>query len=340
MRKQAQTPNSNRGFDAQFLSIVPYHNCLILDGIIASNDSVRVKFTYSKTHFDFDTKQRSDTLDHLLGNLTGTGRWMAGRYDIRTSESSFRIGNYQHTVQYTLPDGNSFAVLAGRHTFDSSMKQVAPEIVLDFNPNKIPENIWREIADLLAPTAQEISVQRFDLALDFPIKRDRLQLVQRPGSGYQKFVAKDGAITEYTGERSHHAAVKLYDKSADLGAELDCTRLEITIDPGKFKSVNGLFPEVLSLAPLEVTMDFDSLPFSVKAVILHPDLYECLKASVNRNTWAKYKKQLDEYEACAGRDNSTRLALPQDQCMQIDLYVRECLSNFISAGSITSKLQS
>lgn len=340
MRKQSQTPNSNRGFDAQFLGSVPYHNCLILDGVIASIDSVRIKYTYPKTVFNFDTKQRSDTLHHLLNTLTDTGRWMAGRYDVRVSESSFRIGNYQNTVTYTLPDGHSFAVLAGRYNFDSSVKQVAPEIVLDFNPNKIPENIWREIATLLAPMAQEITVQRFDLALDFPISRELLQLVQRPGSGYQKFVSRDGAVTEYTGERSHHAAVKLYDKGADLGVDLTCSRLEITIDPNKFKSSKDLFPEVLSLAPLELSMDFDALPFQVQAVILHPDLYDRLKATTSRNTWSKYKKLLDEYEANAGQGNKTRHTLSTEQHKKIDLYVREYLFDFICAGRLTSTLQS
>lgn len=340
MKNRPQTPISNRGFDAQFLGTVPYHNCLILDGVIASIDSVRIKYTYAKTVFNFDTKQRSDTLHHLLNSLTDTARWMAGRYDVRVSECGFRIGNYQNTVTYTLPDGHSFAVLAGRYNYDSSVKQVAPEIIFDFNPNKIPENIWMEIAGLLASMAKEISVQRFDLAMDFPISRDQLKLIQRPGSGYQRFVSKEGAVTEYTGERSHHAAVKLYDKGADLGVDLTCTRLEITIDPKRFKTTTDLFPEIHSLSPLELTMDFDALPFPLQAVILHPDLYDRLRATTSRNTWAKYMKLLDEYEANAGRSNSTRHTLSADQHKHIDIYVRERLNEFICAGTILSTIQS
>ena len=44
MENQPLTPYSNRGFNAQFLSIVPYSNPLLLDGVIASIDSLRIKF--------------------------------------------------------------------------------------------------------------------------------------------------------------------------------------------------------------------------------------------------------------------------------------------------------
>lgn len=340
MKIQDQTPISNRGFDAQILGTVPYNNCLILDKIIASIDSVRIKYTYPKTIFDPNKKQRFDMLHHKLYTLTDTARWMTGRYDVKVSESGFRIGNYQNTVTYTLPNGNSFAILAGRYNYDSSVKQVAPEIIFDFNPNKIPERIWREIADLLAPMAREISVQRFDLAIDFPIARDQLQLIQRPGSGYQQFVSKEGAITEYTGDRSHHAAVKLYDKGADLGIDLICTRLEITIDPKRFKSVKDLYPEILSLAPLELTMDFDALPFPLQAVILHPDLYDRLKATTSRNTWSKYKKLLDEYEAKAGNAGTAHLILTDDQRKGIDQYIRDRLCDLMHGEALRSKIQS
>ena len=48
MENHPETPISNRGFNAQFLSIVPYSPPLLLDGVIASVDSLRIKFTYPK----------------------------------------------------------------------------------------------------------------------------------------------------------------------------------------------------------------------------------------------------------------------------------------------------
>ena len=99
-------------------------------------------------------------------------------------------------------------------------------------------------------------------------------------------------------------------------------------------------PEIHSLSPLELTMDFDALPFPLQAVILHPDLYDRLRATTSRNTWAKYMKLLDEYEANAGRSNSTRHTLSADQHKHIDIYVRERLNEFICAGTILSTIQS
>lgn len=331
MTQAPQTPISNRGFDAQFLCMIPYHDALILDGIIASVDSVRIKYTYSKTAYDYDAKQRCDVLVKLLTALDSVRLWLPGEFDIDMGrDSSFKIGNYQRTVTCKLPDGNSFAILVGRFCFDSSVKQLAPEIVMDFNPNKIPPKVWQRIAGILAPMAREITVQRFDLAIDIPMARDQLQLIQRPGSGYEKFVSSDGqAVTEYTGERSHHAGIKLYDKGADLGQpDLTCTRCEITVDPRKYRSVSDLWPSILSLAPVELNMDFEELQYGPLSVILFPVLHDLLKAKTSRNTWAKYRKQIESYR-------QTYFTLTADQIAQIDRYVSQSLTQFVTAGAAT-----
>lgn len=252
---------------------------------------------------------------------------MEGLFDIHISpEYSFRIGNYMRTITYTLADGNSFAVLVGRYSFNTSVKMIEPEIIMDFNPNKVCLVAWKRIFDVLRIGAKNITVQRFDLAIDFPIVRSQLQLVQRPGSVYHKLVSPSGAITEYTGDRSHHAAVKLYDKGADLGIDLICSRLEITIDPAKYKGIRALLPTITTIDPVELSLDFMEFPFEVKAVILHPDLYDVLKASVSRNTFPKYKKMIAGY-------GQTFLTLTDAQCSRIDAYVHSYLVNLTAKGS-------
>ena len=327
----SKTPISNRGFVAQFVGTIPYHDPLILDEVIASVDSVRLKFVYRKTGYDFDKCRRFDTLDQQLFELTSEKLFMDGLFDIGVSrECGFRIGNYMRTVTYTLPDGNSFAVLVGRFSFNANVKMVEPEIIMDFNPNKVDRFAWRRIFDILRIGAQKISVQRYDLAIDIPTVRKSLHLEQRPGSGYEKFVSKSGAITEYTGERSHHAAVKLYDKGADLGVDLVCTRLEITIDPAKFKGIKKLLPVISSMAPVELSMDFWNLPFEVKAVILHPDLYDVLKASVSRNTFPKYKQMISDY-------GQTYFAIDDSVCSKIDNFLRDYFINLTAkSGEYTT----
>lgn len=328
MKNQPKTPISNRGFDAQFLSIAPYSNPLFLDGVIASIDSLRVKFTYRQTYNDLVTNERHDTLVYILDQLTDTSRWLLGEYDVKVKESKFRIGNYAYTAHFELKDGNSFAVLIGRYVAPkdavgyayNKVSGYVYDAVIDFNPNKVPERVWRDTLGILSAYALSSAVQRFDLALDFPLARNDLQLVQRPGSGYQCFIDTKGVKTEYTGKRQQHSAIKLYDKAADLGLpEVACSRCELTLVPGKYESVKDVFPKITSMAPVELSMGFSELPFQVQAVILHPDLYDILKATSSPNTFRKYDKQIRAY-------GQTYLELPDDHAQQIDSYVQQYLS--------------
>lgn len=313
MQKNGSTPNSNRGFHSQNLRIA-YYSPLSLPDLTASVDGVRMKYTYSKTSYDHGKLETFDTLLHLLNELTSESLFCEFPMDVRHKEVNFRIGCYAHTLVYQLPDGNSFAVLIGRYTYETSVKGCAGEAVIDFNPNKTMGRGLKRILGILASMALDITVQRFDLAMDFLVQRDTLSLVRRGGSGYQKFVDNNGVITEYTGMRSHHSAIKLYDKGAELGLPYPLTRLEITIDWAKFGSVIPLMPTILSSAPLEFNLGFDALPFPVKAVLVHPDLFDVLKKSVAPNTWTKYKGILQE----CGQVNFT---VPTEKLKQIDDYI-------------------
>lgn len=335
MKSTPKTPNSNRGFNAQFLCIAPLSQPLVSDRVVASIDSLRIKYTYRTTFTDLGSNQRHDTLVYLLEQLTNVSAWLSGSYDIHVSESKFRIGNYAYTVHYEAENGSSFAVLMGRYCtpeqatgygYNKAAGYVY-DAVIDFNPNKVPSDVYTPVMALLASWALSVTVQRFDLALDLPAPRSELSLVQRPGSGYQCFIDKKGIKTEYTGERQHHSAIKLYDKAADLGhPDLDVTRCEITIDPKLFKSVKDLFPDITTTAPVALSMGFSDLPFQVQAVILHPDLYDLLKASVHPNTWRKYKSLIQEY-------GQTFYTLPDDTFKEIDSYVKKRLQEFKAIGS-------
>lgn len=322
--KAASTPYSNRGFSVQFLDMVPRFEPLILDGFIASLDNVRIKFTFQKSMYDFSHNQRCDSLIKILYALTSEVLYSEGLFNIDVGkERSFKIGCYQRTVTYSYLDEWSFAVMAGRFCFDSSVKQLAPEAILDFNPNKVPVNAWKRIYTILAAYAVEISVSRCDLALDFPIERSTLSLQKRSGSERCEFENASGALTQYTGKRSHHGGIKLYDKAAEVGVKCPCSRLEITIDPKRFKSVSKMLPTVLTTSPLELSTDFDSLPFGVKAVLLYPDLHPLLKASVSRHTLAKYDKQIQQYSQS---NSESFLTLSDADCKEVDRYFRDYLA--------------
>ena len=336
MKQSAQTPYSNRGFDAEILGTLPLNDPLVLDGIIASFDKIRIKYTYKKTSFlnveekpGVFARKRCDTIDHLSRILRSPSLWMNGQFEIDpVRESRFKLGNYTHTITYRLPSDDTFSVLIGRYCCDVTAKGVAPEIILELNPNKIPTEIWQQVSTILAAYATKINVQRFDIAMDFPIKRNQLMLMQRPRSKYQKVVSPTGAITEYTGERSDHGATKLYDKAAELGLpDHACTRCELTIEPQKFSGIIKHFPSILTLAPVDLDLDFSSLPYEVKSVILYPELLPVLKQSVSRDTFAKFKKQIHAY-------GQTYFAPTDDQAAAIDQYIRDSLVKFKSTAFV------
>ena len=328
MSATTQTPISNRGLPAQFLCTPPYYHPLHLAGVTASVDNVRMKFVYAKSAYDFTANERIDTIEALCEELTSIPLYMEGVLDPTHSCSKFRVGNYAHTITYKLADGKSFAVLIGRYDYKESKNQIAAEAVIDFNPNKVPARAWKRIIGILAARAISSHVVRFDLALDLPIQRSTLQLVQRPGSQYHLLSDEEYTKTEYTGQRSHHAAAKLYDKGAELQLPTPCTRLEITIERSRFKTLQQLMPDIISLAPLEFSLAFDDLPPIVQAVIIHPDLYERMRQSVSRNTWAKYKSLLEAYKP---GDGGFFFTLPDDQILQIERYVRTYIAELPTA---------
>ncbi len=328
MSETTQTPISNRGLPAQFLCTPPYYRPLMLDGVTASVDNVRMKFVYSRSAYDFVLNERIEAIEALCGELTSVSLYMEGVLDPTYSSSNFRVGNYAHTITYKLADGKSFAVLIGRYDYKESKNQIAAEAVIDFNPNKVPAEAWMRITGILAARAISAHVVRFDLAFDFPILRSTLQLVQRPGSQYHLLSDEDYTQTEYTGKRSHHAAVKLYDKAAELQLSTPCTRLEITIERSKFKTLQQLMPDIISLAPLEISLAFDELPPIVQAIIIHPDLYERMHRCYSRNAWAKYKSLLEGYKP---GDSGFFFTLPGDQITQIESYVRSYIAELPSA---------
>ena len=334
MSAPAQTPISNRGLDGSFSTIAPYNRPLALPSGIASIDNIRLKFVYSQTAYDFDSKKRYDTLEYLMQRLTSESLFLSAHLDISTSQSSFRIGHYLHTVTYKVDLETSFTVLIGRYCYDSSVKRLAPEAILDLNPNKVPAEKWKRVyAILCCGLFQPVSVQRFDLALDFRVPRDSLALQRRDGSKWSSVISSDGkAVTEYTGERSSHGAVKLYNKAEELGYPGDLTRLEFTLDPNRFKGLLAAFPTIRYTRPVQLDFDFSSLSFPVQAVLLHPDLLPVYQNSVERHAFAKFKKEL----AAVPMASSPFFMLPEAECSAVDSFVKDRLAEFCDPRIVNS----
>ena len=83
----------------------------------------------------------------------------------------------------------------------------------------------------------------------------------------------------------------------------------------------------MTLAPVDLDLDFSSLPYEVKSVILYPELLPVLKQSVSRDTFAKFKKQIHAY-------GQTYFAPTDDQAAAIDQYIRDSLVKFKSTAFV------
>lgn len=205
---------------------IPY--CEFLDTSIGrcSIDNVRIKFTYKFATYDWDRREAVPSIDHISNYLDVMDILdLSAGIDVSWSyKDFFKIGAYARTACIAGSDW-SCAVMIGRYCFDSACKRVAPEAVLDYNPNKVPAAVAARIVSLLRGPAASFKIVRFDVAFDIPRPRSDLVLVKDPRRSYRLF-EEDGARTEYQGARGSHGALKVYDKTAEMGLSVPVSRVE------------------------------------------------------------------------------------------------------------------
>lgn len=284
-----------------------------------SIDNVRMKFSYKYKNYDFEKHEAVPTIDLYSSKLD---QLFYDRCDIVWHRCDFfKIGNYVRTCTISGSDpftgAWSCAVMIGRYTYDNSCKLIAPEIVFDFNPNKVPQDRCNKIIGLLKDGAGQVSVTRYDVAFDFPIPRDHVTLIPNDRQGYKLFREAQKGVTEYQGERSNHSAMKLYDKTKESALAVPVTRCEITVGGDYSKSMEQLFPVLVVLGDLQMDTGFADLPFPVVACLIHPDMIPVLKSKVDYKTWKKYSNMI----ASHGQRN-----LIPGNWNEVDRYVRSRLS--------------
>lgn len=108
-----------------------------------SIDSVRLKFTYALNSFVWSrgfSILSIDKMSFIIDNLQIAG----ADFDVQWSyKDFFKIGAYCRTARVSgyLPgtcEAWSFAIMFGRYAYNASSHFLEPEIVMDFNPNKVP----------------------------------------------------------------------------------------------------------------------------------------------------------------------------------------------------------
>ena len=300
---------------------IPYGLYLDTDTCRVSIDNIRLKFEYKYNNYDFDHRHTVTSVD-LISQLLDN-QFFAGFDVIWNKLDFFRIGNYCRTCTISSLEW-SFAVMIGRYCYDNSCKLIAPEAVMDFNPNKVPLDVTQRIVSLLRGSALSVAVQRFDVAFDYALPRAEVRLIEDKTKSY-RFFREQGAVTEYQGKRSKHGALKLYDKTKESELSVPVTRCEITVERSAYKSIADVYPDLFYYGSEQLDLAFSDLPFAVKACILDLNLIDILRSSCNRHPFQKHISKVKEYG---------KKSLVPANWLEIDRFIHSALTTYTKGVAI------
>jgi len=131
---------------------------------------------------------------------------------------------------------------------------------VEFNPNKMLDdliflNTYMELKSKVPKCF--LKVIKFDLAIDLPVSRDKVQLVKDKRT-YEEYCNSSSDRTQYLGTRNSHGRVKVYNKSLESKLNIDLTRVELTIDYNK-RSID----EVKKMLPSLYVLDSFQIPLNI-----------------------------------------------------------------------------
>lgn len=287
-----------------------------------SIDNIRIKYVYKWQRYNYDRRQAYLSVDEVCRRLGRLGYGQDAWCDVEWAyKDYYKIGAYARTCTIRGRDW-SCAVLIGRYCYDSSCKQIAPEAVLDANPNKVPADALLRLCWLLRDCAVSVQMVRYDVAFDIALPRSDVQLVPDRTRGYRLY-RQDGSVTEYQGERGHDNALKVYDKTREDNLMCDVTRVEVTYTHDHKGGCASGWPLLHRAGPVQVGMDLAALPFAVRACYLHPDLVDVMRDSVSPNTYRKYMSMLDGLQG---------VVLAPPDWDKVDNYVAAAVRDYAGLG--------
>lgn len=207
------------------------------NGIIYSVDMIRLSITY----FTDKTQMLCDWLS----------KYEFGGNVVITYYESFKFLTYRHLWKI---ECKYVDIVNEMCTFTLGMdfngyKQERDKGFIEFNPNKcMNSKPFQEMLEAIRRASLEMSLARYDLAIDIPTERRNVRLV-RDRRKYE-LIENKGALTEYLGVRNEGGFVKLYDKQKESDLNYILTRLEITLDSKK--QLHEVFPTVYIVEPQKV----------------------------------------------------------------------------------------
>ena len=142
--------------------------------------------------------------------------------------TSYKLGTYREQYTIACENGGSFWLGVGLNT---AGKLAVKDLRIEFNPNKVANDpafmdVWRW---LTLNTAGRLRLIRWDLAVDYPIARERCTLI-KDRRMYEELRHSETDRTQYVGQRNKAGRCKLYNKQLEQGLDAPMTRLELTLD--------------------------------------------------------------------------------------------------------------
>lgn len=280
--------------------MISYFNPFFDDGIVYSCDNIRLSLEFLST----------DSCEHFLS-------WLSQfEYAYYRSSKPF---SYKHLFVFGCK-GLSFSIgccLNGSSSSDDLKG------FLDINPNKILgdiafqggfvrcedsvpfdgdsdrlflytmkqqlKDVFYQIERKLHQVCLEVSIRRFDFAVDVPFPRNEVQLI-KDNRMYSQFYRSPLDFTEYLGQPDNHGRVKVYNKQLEAELEYPLTRIEITLNSMDSVEFQKRWPKVY----VKEIIDFDE-PVLVKLLRRLPaDEMNIYLHQVSKNTLKKYRAMIFE----------------------------------------------
>ena len=231
--------------------------------------------------------------------------------------SSFRDFGYRHLFTFGAK-GLSFTLGLG---FNGQKLSDSQKGFLDFNPNKVLgdivfgngfikaksnpfgdkddmcineyalmlQNVFKEVLRLLSLSVKTMSVKRWDLAVDVPVKRSDVQLF-KDRRKYAQFYLSSEDFTEYLGQSDSAGRVKVYNKTLESQLDYDLTRVEVTMDSFGYSDLLHWWPEVYKTNVIPLASDKLVVALFREIPVDRRDFY--LRQISDRRTKGKYKALL------------------------------------------------
>lgn len=168
---------------------------------------------------------------------------------------------------------------------------------LEFNPNKaLPCEFTENLLQLLIVNSYDIGLNEFDVAVDFPLKRDLFSMSVNNGRKYSFIYNSNQDKTEYSGTRHTNGFTKIYNKTLESKLKTDLTRIEFTFTDINYNSVIVGLPDIFITDYKQLMIDGVGELNDTERFILHTLLNEPTRINeLGRKMKIKMKNILDGY---------------------------------------------